>query len=149
MVDLMDPDAPAQVIATAVEEFGGLDILVNNAGDPPPGASLPRFSFLAPADADWREMFEWASAMVVAGPRGGVVPRSIPPITRAATFSPRTVTRPGASRVIYDFGEVRAGRHVLTDDPNHERAVAGVSAVIAYLGESLRRGQISARERDR
>jgi DNA-binding transcriptional MocR family regulator len=42
---------------------------------------------------------------------------------------------------------MRAGRHVLTDDPNDERAVAGVSVVIAYLGESLRRGQISARER--
>jgi len=44
---------------------------------------------------------------------------------------------------------MRAGRHVLTDDPNDDPAVAGVSAVIAYLGESLRRGQISARERDR
>lgn len=37
MVDLMDPDAPAQVIAATVDEFGGLDILVNNAGGPPPG----------------------------------------------------------------------------------------------------------------
>jgi 3-oxoacyl-[acyl-carrier protein] reductase len=35
--DLMDPDAPAEVIARAVEAFGGLDILVNNAGGPPPG----------------------------------------------------------------------------------------------------------------
>jgi hypothetical protein len=44
---------------------------------------------------------------------------------------------------------VPAGQHVRTGDPTHERAVAGVRAVIAYLGESLRRGQISARERDR
>jgi hypothetical protein len=35
----------------------------------------------------------------------------------------------------------RAGRQVRTDDPNDERSVAGVSAVIAYLCESLRRGQ--------
>jgi NAD(P)-dependent dehydrogenase (short-subunit alcohol dehydrogenase family) len=33
-VDLMDPGAPAEVIACAVEEFGGVDILVNNAGGP-------------------------------------------------------------------------------------------------------------------
>lgn len=49
-VDLMDPEAPGQVISRAVDAFGGLDILVNNAGGPPPGATLPRFSFLAPTD---------------------------------------------------------------------------------------------------
>ncbi|MFD2353593.1 SDR family NAD(P)-dependent oxidoreductase [Nonomuraea ferruginea] len=47
-VDLMDPEAPGQAVARAVEEFGGLDILVNNAGGPPPGVALPRFSFMAP-----------------------------------------------------------------------------------------------------
>lgn len=35
--DLMNPDAPAKVVARATEVFGGLDILVNNAGGPPPG----------------------------------------------------------------------------------------------------------------
>ncbi|MEV4081884.1 SDR family NAD(P)-dependent oxidoreductase, partial [Nonomuraea fuscirosea] len=39
-VDLMDPQAPAQVVAHAVREFGGVDILVNNAGGPPPGVTL-------------------------------------------------------------------------------------------------------------
>ena len=57
--DLMDPGAPAEVVARAAEEFGGLDILVNNAGGPPPGTTLPRFGFLGLADADWREMFEF------------------------------------------------------------------------------------------
>jgi len=42
----MDPDAPTEVIARAVEVFGGLDILVNNAGGPPPGTTLPHFGFL-------------------------------------------------------------------------------------------------------
>ena len=58
-VDLMDPEAPGRAVARAEEVFGGLDILVNNAGGPPPGVNLPRMSFLAPTDDDWREMFEF------------------------------------------------------------------------------------------
>ncbi|MEV0381873.1 SDR family oxidoreductase [Nonomuraea sp. NPDC050643] len=57
--DLMDPEAPARVMARAVEEFGGVDVLVNNAGGPPPGATLPRAGFMTPGDADWRAMFEF------------------------------------------------------------------------------------------
>ena len=38
--DLADPAAPAEIIARALEAFGGLDILVNNAGGPPPGTKL-------------------------------------------------------------------------------------------------------------
>jgi NAD(P)-dependent dehydrogenase (short-subunit alcohol dehydrogenase family) len=57
--DLMDPDAPAQVIARAVEAFGGLDVLVNNAGGPPPGTKLPQFGFTGRTDDDWRAMFEF------------------------------------------------------------------------------------------
>jgi len=57
--DLMDPRAPAEVVAQAVEAFGGLDIVVNNAGGPPPGTTLPRFGFVALSDDDWREMFEF------------------------------------------------------------------------------------------
>jgi NAD(P)-dependent dehydrogenase (short-subunit alcohol dehydrogenase family) len=57
--DLMDPGAPAEVIARAVEAFGGLDILVNNAGGPPPGDKLPHGGFLARTDADWGAMFEF------------------------------------------------------------------------------------------
>jgi NAD(P)-dependent dehydrogenase (short-subunit alcohol dehydrogenase family) len=56
--DLMDPDAPARVVARAVEAFGGLDILVNNAGGPPPGDHLPHGGFLGRTDADWRAIFE-------------------------------------------------------------------------------------------
>lgn len=56
--DLMDPAAPAEVVARAVETFGGLDILVNNVGGPPPGVTLPRGSFFDATDADWGAMFE-------------------------------------------------------------------------------------------
>ncbi len=58
-VDLMDPDAPAEVVAHAVEAFGGLDVLVNNAGGPPPGTKLPQFGFLDLTDVGWRAMFEF------------------------------------------------------------------------------------------
>jgi NAD(P)-dependent dehydrogenase (short-subunit alcohol dehydrogenase family) len=58
-VDLMDPGAPAEVIARAVEAYGGLDILVNNAGGPPPGDHLPHGGFLARTDADWHAMLEF------------------------------------------------------------------------------------------
>jgi NAD(P)-dependent dehydrogenase (short-subunit alcohol dehydrogenase family) len=57
--DMMDPEAPAAVIARAVETFGGLDVLVNNAGGPPPGIAMPRFGFAGLTDDDWRGMFEF------------------------------------------------------------------------------------------
>jgi NAD(P)-dependent dehydrogenase (short-subunit alcohol dehydrogenase family) len=57
--DLMSPDAPAEIVGTAVEAFGGLDILVNNAGGPPPGDRLPHGGFLGRSDEHWRAMFEF------------------------------------------------------------------------------------------
>ena len=38
--DVTAPDAPARLVAGAVERFGGLDIVVGNAGGPPPGRAL-------------------------------------------------------------------------------------------------------------
>ena len=58
-VDLMESDAPAEVVARAVEAFGGVDILVNNAGGPPPGDHLPHAGFIARDDDDWRGMVEF------------------------------------------------------------------------------------------
>jgi NAD(P)-dependent dehydrogenase (short-subunit alcohol dehydrogenase family) len=52
-VDLMDPDGPAHVIATAAEAFGRVDVLVNNVGGPPPGVTLPRGSFFDATDDDY------------------------------------------------------------------------------------------------
>ncbi|WP_028934156.1 SDR family NAD(P)-dependent oxidoreductase [Pseudonocardia spinosispora] len=58
-VDLMDPDAPGSVVRAAVDTFGGLDILVNNAGGPPPGITMPTFSFFDLDDENWRSVFEF------------------------------------------------------------------------------------------
>jgi NAD(P)-dependent dehydrogenase (short-subunit alcohol dehydrogenase family) len=56
--DLMDPRAPAHVMAAAIEAFGRLDVLVNNVGGPPPGVTLPRASFFDATDEDWQAVFE-------------------------------------------------------------------------------------------
>jgi len=58
-VDLMDTEAPGRVVEEARAAFGGVDVLINNAGGPPPGATLPRFSFLVPTDADWSAMLQF------------------------------------------------------------------------------------------
>ncbi|AQW49576.1 SDR family NAD(P)-dependent oxidoreductase [Streptomyces violaceusniger] len=49
--DLVDPDVPGQLVAAAVDEFGGLDALVANAGIANPGA-LKDLSL-----EDWDDMF--------------------------------------------------------------------------------------------
>jgi NAD(P)-dependent dehydrogenase (short-subunit alcohol dehydrogenase family) len=56
-VDLMAADAAAEVVARAVETFGGVDLLVNNAGGPPPGDALPHGGFLGRTDAHWTDMY--------------------------------------------------------------------------------------------
>jgi 3-oxoacyl-[acyl-carrier protein] reductase len=38
--DVTDPEAPARLVASTVEHFGGLDILVGNAGGPRPARAL-------------------------------------------------------------------------------------------------------------
>lgn len=70
--DLMDPAAPAEVVARAVETFGGLDILVNNAGGAPPGTKLPRFGFLGLDDAAWRAMVEFNLVVAVRACRAAI-----------------------------------------------------------------------------
>jgi 3-oxoacyl-[acyl-carrier protein] reductase len=39
-IDVTTPDAPARLVAAAVERFGGLDVLVANAGGPPAARAL-------------------------------------------------------------------------------------------------------------
>ena len=49
--DLRQPDAPAAMIAAAIERFGQLDLLVNNAG------ATVRGDFLTLPDTDWADGF--------------------------------------------------------------------------------------------
>jgi len=57
--DLMDPQAPSEVVARAAEAHGRIDVLVNNAGGPPPGVRVPHGGFLERSDDDWRGVFEF------------------------------------------------------------------------------------------
>ncbi|TMR95256.1 SDR family NAD(P)-dependent oxidoreductase [Nonomuraea basaltis] len=109
--DLMDAQAPARVVARAVEEFGGVDILVNNAGGPPPGVTLPRIGFMTPGDADWQAMFEFNLFSAVRMIRAAVpvmLERGGGSIVNVSSTMAR---QPGAMNV--DYGAAKAAmRHV-------------------------------------
>ncbi len=51
VADLRQPGAAAEVIAAAIQRFGGIDVLVNNAG------ATKRGDFLELTDADWTDGF--------------------------------------------------------------------------------------------
>lgn len=123
-VDLMDPDAPDQVVARAVEAFGGLDILVNNAGGPPPGVRLPRFSFLTPSDADWRAMFEFNLFSAVRAIRAAIplmLERGGGAIVNISSGHAR---QPSAINV--DYGAAKAGINNLTKALSEEFGPQGI-----------------------
>lgn len=122
--DLMDAEAPARVIARAVEVFGGLDILVNNAGGPPPGVTLPRFSFLAPTDDDWRQMFEFNLFSAVRTIRAAVplmLERGGGSIVNVSTGNAR---QPVAMNV--DYQAAKAGLANLTQALSEEFGAQGI-----------------------
>ena len=56
--DLTEPDAPAAVVARAVEAHGRIDVVVNNAGGAVAGSPLPHAGFLTRGDTDWAGIFE-------------------------------------------------------------------------------------------
>jgi NAD(P)-dependent dehydrogenase (short-subunit alcohol dehydrogenase family) len=122
--DLMDPDAPAEVIARAVEAFGGLDILVNNAGGPPPGTKLPRFGFLDLTDDDWRAMFEFNLLSAVRACRAAVpllVERGGGAIVNVSSVHGRQ-----PSGVNVDYGAAKAALINLTKALSEEFGPEGV-----------------------
>src|SRR4051812_37937887 len=53
-LDLMEPDAPAQLVARAIDQHGQVDVLVNNLG----AAQMRLDGFLATTDDDYRWAFE-------------------------------------------------------------------------------------------
>lgn len=116
-VDLMNPEAPEQVVAQAVESFGGLDILVNNAGGPPPGISLPRTSFLDASDADWHAMFEFNLFAVVRAIRAAI---------------PRLLERGGGSIINISSGN---GRQPSPINVDYGAAKAGINNLTKVLTE--------------
>ncbi len=123
-VDLMDPEAPAHAVERAVEAFGGLDSLVNNAGGPPPGTQLPRFSFLAPTDDDWREMFEFNLFATVRAIRAAV-----PHLLSRGGGSIVNVTSTMAQQpaaVNVDYGAAKAGLAHLTKSLAAEYGPQGI-----------------------
>ncbi|HEU5008396.1 MAG TPA: SDR family NAD(P)-dependent oxidoreductase [Jatrophihabitantaceae bacterium] len=122
--DLTDPDAPARVVADAVHTYGGLDILVNNAGGPPPGVSLPRFSFLAPDDKDWQLMFEFNLFSPVRMVRAAVpvmLERGGGAIVNVSTGN---VRQPAPMNV--DYAAAKAGLANLTKALSEEFAPQGI-----------------------
>lgn len=122
--DLMAPDAAAAVVNRAVEAFGGLDILVNNAGGPPPGVRLPRFSFAAPSDADWRAMFEFNLFAPVRLIRAAIPPmlgRGAGAIVNVSTVNAR---QPATMNV--DYAAAKAALNNLTQALSEEYAPQGI-----------------------
>ena len=123
-VDLMDPAAPAHVIARAVESFGGLDILVNNAGGPPPGTKLPQFGVLGLGDDEWRAMFEFNLFSAVRACRA-----AIPLLVERGGGSIVNITSGHArqpSAVNVDYGAAKAALTNLTKALSEEFGAQGV-----------------------
>jgi NAD(P)-dependent dehydrogenase (short-subunit alcohol dehydrogenase family) len=54
-IDLSAPDAPARLIATALDELGGIDVLVNNVGG---GDGGNAGGFLSFDDETWQNLYE-------------------------------------------------------------------------------------------
>lgn len=121
--DLMDPETPAQAVARAVDEFGGLDILVNNAGGPPPGTTMPRFSFLEPTDDDWRAMFEFNLFSAVRAARAAV-PAMLARGGAIVNVSSTHARQPSGVNV--DYGAAKAGLSALTKSLSEEFAPQGI-----------------------
>jgi NAD(P)-dependent dehydrogenase (short-subunit alcohol dehydrogenase family) len=122
--DLTDPDAPAAVVARAVELFGGLDVLVNNAGGPPPGVALPRFGFLPLTDADWRAMVEFNLFSAVRAARAAIPAMLARGGGAVVNVSSAVARQPGAMNV--DYGAAKAALNTLTVSLSEEFAAQGV-----------------------
>ena len=122
--DLMDPQAPVEVIARAVEAYGRLDVLVNNAGGPPPGDVLPRSSFLDAGDEQWRAMLELNLLAAVRASRA-----AIPILVEGGGGAIVNVTSGNANQpspMNVDYGAAKAALANVTKALSEEFGAAGV-----------------------
>ncbi|MCP3803282.1 SDR family oxidoreductase [Allokutzneria sp. A3M-2-11 16] len=122
--DLMDPEAPAHVVAEAVRVHGRVDVLVNNAGGAPPGVTLPRSSFLGASDADWLATFEFNLFSAVRAIRA-VIPvmleRGGGAIVNVSSGNARQPSPMNA-----DYGAAKAGMNNVTKVVSEEFAPQGI-----------------------
>jgi NAD(P)-dependent dehydrogenase (short-subunit alcohol dehydrogenase family) len=121
--DLMDPGAPAEVVARAVEAFGGLDVLVNNAGGAPPGDHLPHGGFLERGDEHWRAIFEFNLFAAVRACRAAL-PLMLERGGAIVNVSSGTARQPQAFNV--DYSAAKAALMNLTKALSEEFAPQGV-----------------------
>ena len=134
-VDLMDPDGPAHVIATAAETFGRLDVLVNNVGGPPPGVTLPRGSFFDATDDDWHAMFELNLFAAVRASRAAVplmLERGGGAIVNVSSGNARK-----PSPVNVDYGAAKAAMNNLTKALSEEFGPQGIRVNTVSPGPAL------------
>jgi NAD(P)-dependent dehydrogenase (short-subunit alcohol dehydrogenase family) len=134
-VDLMDPAAPAEVIARAAEVYGGLDILVNNVGGPPPGDRLPHAGFLSRDDAEWQAILEFNLLSAVRACRAALpllLERGSGSIVNVASVVGR---QPAPMNL--DYGAAKAAMLNLTKGLSEEFGAAGVRVNSVSPGPTL------------
>jgi NAD(P)-dependent dehydrogenase (short-subunit alcohol dehydrogenase family) len=134
-IDLMDPAAPAEVIARAAETFGGLDILVNNLGGPPPGDRLPHAGFLSRDDAQWQAILEFNLLSAVRACRAALpllLERGGGAIVNVASAVGR---QPAPMNL--DYGAAKAAMLNLTKGLSEEFGAAGVRVNSVSPGPTL------------
>jgi NAD(P)-dependent dehydrogenase (short-subunit alcohol dehydrogenase family) len=122
--DLTDPEAPAQVVARAVEYFGGLDILVNNAGGPPPGITMPRTGFFDSSDGQWQAIFEFNLFSAVRAIRAAI-PKMIER-GGGSIINISTVMARQPAPVNVEYGAAKAGLSNLTKALSEEFGSQGI-----------------------
>jgi len=121
--DLATPDGPATAVAAVVAAYGGLEILVNNAGGPPPGVTMPRFSFDHLDDEAWAAMVDFNLFSVVRAVRAAL-PHLLERGGCIVNVSSTHAHVPSAVNV--DYGVAKAGVNNLTQALSEEFGPRGV-----------------------
>lgn len=129
--DLLSPQAPADVVAQALEELGGVDILVNNVG----GAAAdggPRASFLEMTDADWQGTLELNLLSAVRTARA-----ALPALLEregSTIINVASVNATVPNRMISDYSAAKAALRNLTKALSEEFAPQGVRVNVVSPG---------------